>query len=245
MRRERAHMDRIANKCDLSIIWFPDFKPPVCTWILAALKSKFHPPTTVALFFFSCVNHTFDPAVSISCCLCPHLSFCVLLLCPSFPFLFLPPLPSPTLFTLILNSPCVPARLFLPLSSSALVKNPLPPFPAPPWFTSSVHSLRIFGPGRPLPSPAVGVFTYPAGWQCTAGWRSVLRCWAPRRRGTPRLGTSGPCRGAGTGTPSGSGCWCHSERAPRRPTPRWAARTAPGSAGWSASAWQWCWPSCL
>lgn len=51
-------------------------------------------------------------------------SVCVLLpFCPFHPFLFHQPLPSSTLSTLIPNSTCVLTCLFIPLSSSALVKH--------------------------------------------------------------------------------------------------------------------------
>lgn len=208
------------------------------------------------------MNHT-DPAISIPLFFAvfvltlsflvtsPPASFhCVLLLfCPSYYLRFLPPLPSPTLSTLILNSTCVLTCLFIPLSSSALVKpfQTLPPFPALLWSISSVHALRIFATGQlpPAAVPTVTVPTYPAGWRCTAGWQSEPPCWDLLRRGTPRLGTSGSCRGAGMDKPAGSRCWCRSMTAPRCPTPQWAAHTAPGSDGWNAAALQWYWPCCL
>lgn len=155
------------------------------------------------------------------CCLCPHhlLSrhLSSSLLCESSfscvlrnPFHLRPPMPSATLSTLIPNSTCVLACLFVPLSSSALVK----PFQTLP-FSSMVHLLhpcpQDVAPGQlpPAEVPTRAVPTYPARWRCTAGWQSEPPCWDQPRRGMLRLGTSGPCRGVGMGTPAESRCWCH------------------------------------
>lgn len=132
----------IVNKLiDLGLILIFWFELPVWIWTLPSLgfKSPLSNHCTFILSIsISCtsfLNHT-DPAISIPhffAVFVPAISFlvtpppasslCVLLLfCPSHPFLFHPPLPSPTLSTLILNSTCVLICLFIPLSSSALVK---------------------------------------------------------------------------------------------------------------------------
>lgn len=101
------------------------------------------------------------------------------------------------------------------------------------------------GQHPPAAIPKAPVPTYPAGWWCTAGWQSEPPYWGPQRRGMPRLGISGSCRGAGMGTPAALRCWCRSVMAPHCPKRRWAARIVPGSGGWNAAALQWCWLCCL
>lgn len=259
-----AYFEQNFNQYDSCLIWFSDLS--CLSEHESSLLSDSSSLLTTVGVFLCCTNFLFGSHWPYSfhspflCCLCPHhllsshLSSSLLSLCPSSLLSFIssffhPPLPSPTLFTLILNSTYVLSCLFIPLSSSALVKpfQALLLFSALLWSISSLHVRRVIAPGQfpPAAVPTAAVPTYPAGWLCTAGLQSELLCWDPPKREMPRLGTSGSCHDAGMDTPVGSECWSHLATAPRCPTPQWAAHKAPGSGGWIAAALQWCWLCCL
>lgn len=186
------------------------------------------PPLFYCLFYFSSPWTTIPPASSF---LCFYLYFFSNLHTPP---LFLPSFWIHNVSSHVYSSLSLPLPLSNPviLSSSSMVQ---------------VFHLWTFAPGQlpPAEIPKDSVPTYPKGWRCTAGWQSEPLYWGLQRSGMPRLGTSESCRGAGTGTHAVLRCWCHSTMAHLHPTQWWAAHKVPGSGGWNAAAWQWCWLYCL
>lgn len=143
---------QISNKCDLGVIWYFLLELPVCT------RTRFI-PRCLSVVHTSSLNHI-DPAISIC------LFFAVFVLTISFqdtspPASSASP-PSPVSFAIlfIFVHPC-PPQLFLPsfrilpvslhvyssLCPPLPLSNPFKPFPAPLWFISSIHALRMLPPG--------------------------------------------------------------------------------------------------